>query len=104
MSRPILYHLTGVTKSFGGPPVLSLDRLEVFAGEVLCLVGPTGSGKSTLLRLLSTLEAPTTGQLRFAGHGVNGQDLPLEVQRRVTLVFQRPLLLSGTVRANIEFG
>src|SRR5207253_8471900 len=66
-------------------------------------VGPTGSGKSTLLRLLSTLEAPTSGTLRFAGCLLNGEPPPLEIQQRVTLVFQRPLLLGGSVRANVEY-
>jgi tungstate transport system ATP-binding protein len=93
-----------VTKSYGGPPVLSIDRLEVLPGEILCLVGPTGSGKSTLLRLLSTMEAPSAGRLQFGNHCVNGQALPLDIQRRVTLVFQRPLLLNNTVRANVEYG
>jgi len=83
---------------------LQIDRLEVFPGETLCLVGPTGSGKSTLLRLLSTLETPTAGQLQFGGYRLNGQAMPLEIQRRVTLVFQRPLLLSGSVQANVEYG
>jgi tungstate transport system ATP-binding protein len=104
MSESRLFQLHQVMKSYGGRPVLQIERLEVFAGEVLCLVGPTGSGKSTLLRLLSTLEAPTAGELQFGGHHVNGQKLPLDLQRRVTLVFQRPLLLTGSVRANVEYG
>jgi len=104
MSEAWLYQLSEVTKSYGGPPVLRIDRLEIPAGETLCLVGPTGSGKSTLLRLLSMLETPTTGRLQFGSYRLNGQAMPLEVQRRVTLVFQRPLLLSGSVRANVEYG
>ncbi len=99
-----LYQLQAVTKCYGGAPVLSIDRLEVRPGELLCLIGPTGAGKSTLLRLLSTLETPTSGQLEFAGERLNGQSVPLSTQRRVTMVFQRPLLLRGTVRANVEYG
>jgi tungstate transport system ATP-binding protein len=103
MSEPWLYLLEGVTKSYGGPPVLALDRLEIMPGEILCLVGPTGSGKSTLLRLLSTLETPTTGRLSLGSHLLNGQGPPLEIQQRVSLVFQRPLMLTATVRANVEY-
>ena len=40
--------------------------------------GPTGAGKSTLLRLLAGLEPPTTGRLRFAGHRLDGRELPPE--------------------------
>src|SRR5205807_1748466 len=67
-------------------------------------VGPTGAGKSTLLRLLAGLERPTQGKLEFAGCRLDQGEPSLAVRQRVTLLFQRPLLLSGTVRTNIEFG
>jgi tungstate transport system ATP-binding protein len=104
MRKPWLYQLNAVTHSYGGRTVLQIGALEVFAGEVLCLVGPTGAGKSTLLRLLAGLEAPTTGQVRFGDCCLGSQDVPLEVLRRITLVFQRPVLLAGTVRANVDYG
>jgi len=104
MSKPWLYQLHEVTKSYGGRPVLHIGGLEVFAGEVLCLVGPTGAGKSTLLRLLGGLEAATVGQVRFEDCRLGTRDVPLEVLRRMTLVFQRPVLFRGTVRQNIEYG
>jgi tungstate transport system ATP-binding protein len=81
-----------------------VDRLEVVRGELLCLVGPTGAGKSTLLRLLAALEAPRSGRLWFSDCRLDSHGVPLEVRRRITLVFQRPLLLAGTVRANVEYG
>jgi tungstate transport system ATP-binding protein len=104
VTPPSLYALEGLTHAYGGRPVLRLDRLEVFAGEALCLVGPTGAGKSTLLRLLAGLERPTAGRLQFGDHQLDERDLPLPVRRRITLVFQRPLMLAGTVRANVEYG
>lgn len=94
------YQLRGVTKSYGGRLVLSLDCLDIVAGETLCLVGPTGAGKSTLLRLLAALEPPTTGSLHFGGQPLQS----LETRRRLTLVFQRPLLMAGTVQMNVEYG
>jgi tungstate transport system ATP-binding protein len=93
-----------VSHHYGNRRVLDAVRLEVQTGEVLCVVGPTGAGKSTLLRLLAGLEAPSAGCLHFQGHRREGGGWPLEVQRRVTLVFQRPLLLAGTVRRNVEYG
>jgi tungstate transport system ATP-binding protein len=69
------------------------------------LVGPSGSGKSTLLRLLNFLEPPTSGTIHFAGTGYNGNaSVPVEVRRRVTTVFQRPLLLKRSVRDNVRYG
>jgi tungstate transport system ATP-binding protein len=99
-----LYDLAGVTKVYAGRPALRVDRLEIAAGERVCLVGPTGGGKSTLLRLMAALESSTTGLLRFAGRRLDSRELPLDVRRRIALVFQNPLLLRGTVRANVEYG
>jgi tungstate transport system ATP-binding protein len=98
------YQLEDVAQDYGGRRVLQIHRLEIASGEVLGLLGPTGAGKSTLLRLLAGLEAPASGSLTYAGHRLDGRALPGKVRRGVTLVFQRPLLLSGTVRANVEYG
>ena len=67
MSAPRV-RMRGVTKSFGGAPVLRGVDLEVAAGEVLALVGPSGGGKSTLLRLVNGLEARDGGALEVLGH------------------------------------
>jgi tungstate transport system ATP-binding protein len=104
MSGGPLYRLESVTRWHGPRQALVIDRLEVGAGESLCLLGPTGAGKSTLLRLLAGLEPPTAGQLSFEGHHLGILGWPLHVQRRITLVFQRPLLLAGTVGSNVEYG
>src|SRR5262249_16929457 len=104
MSGTILYRMEGVSQAYDRREVLNIKRLEVYRGEVLCLVGPTGAGKSTLLRLLAGLEPPTTGRLWFGEHRLAGRDLPLNVQRRITLVFQRPVVRAGPVSATVECG
>jgi len=84
---------------------LDIDVLNIREGETLAVVGPSGSGKSTLLRLLNFLEAPTNGELIF--HGVkfsSGREMPLDLRRRVTTVFQRPIVLDGNVRSNVTYG
>jgi tungstate transport system ATP-binding protein len=98
------YILERVSQTYGGRPVLDIARLEVVAGEAICLVGPTGAGKSTLLRLLAGLERPEAGTVSFGSYRLEGPGVPLTVRRRITLMFQRPLLLTGTVRANVEYG
>jgi tungstate transport system ATP-binding protein len=103
-SQPI-YTLEGLTKVYNGRTVLAVDRLSIYPGEVFALVGPSGSGKSTLLRLLNFLEDPTSGLLEFEGTPVRSTtDLPIDLKRRVTTVFQRPMLLSGSVWDNVEYG
>ena len=97
MNQPI-YQLRGVAKDYNGRRVLEVDRLEIRRGEVFALVGPSGAGKSTLLRLLNFLEPPTSGALRFLDSEFSPQrSVALNVRRRVTTVFQRPVLLNRSV-------
>jgi tungstate transport system ATP-binding protein len=71
----------------------------------MALVGPSGSGKSTLLRLLNFLEFPTGGTITFEGTKYQaGQDMPLALRRKVTTVFQRPMLLDRSVWDNVIYG
>jgi tungstate transport system ATP-binding protein len=104
MSPSPLYRLEALTQCYDARTILNIARLEVASGEVLCLVGPTGAGKSTLLRLLAGLERPAAGRLLLRDHPLDERDLPLEARCRLTLVFQRPLMLAGTVHANVEYG
>ena len=99
-----IYELRNVTKRYNGRCVLQVDRLVVYSGEILGIVGPSGAGKSTLLRLMNFLEPPTTGEIRFDRYRSNGTTPPLEVRRRVTTVFQRPVLLQRSVTENVAYG
>ncbi len=100
-----VYEVRGATKEYDGQIVLQVDRLDVHRGEIFALVGPSGAGKSTLLRLLNFLEPPTTGYVRYHGEEFSAtKPMPLELSRRVTTVFQRPMLLNRTVWDNVKFG
>jgi polar amino acid transport system ATP-binding protein len=57
----------GLRKRFGQHEVLCGVDLDVAAGEVVCVLGPSGGGKSTLLRLLNGLEAADAGEVRIGG-------------------------------------
>jgi tungstate transport system ATP-binding protein len=100
-----LYRLDRVTCEYAARRVLCVDSLEVRRGEILALVGPSGAGKSTLLRLLNFLESPTTGTIEFEGQPFPaGVRAPLDVRRKVTTVFQRPVLLRRNVSENVAYG
>ncbi len=100
----MFYELDHLVKQYGSRVVLSVDALDIRAGEIFVIVGASGAGKSTLLRLLALLENPTTGRVSFCGtmwRDVN--KMPIAARRRITLLFQRPVLLNGNVRANIAY-
>jgi tungstate transport system ATP-binding protein len=100
-----VYHLQKVSKAYEGRRVLRVEALQIRRGEVFALVGPSGAGKSTLLRLLNFLEVPATGRICFLDAEFSAsRPMPLAYRRRVTTVFQRPILLSRSVEANVRYG
>ncbi len=104
MPDPV-YRLRNVTKEYEGREVLSIEALDIAAGEVFAVVGPSGAGKSTLLRLLNFLELPTSGAIHFGNYVTNGHgEAPLALRRQVTTVFQRPVLLNQSVYDNVAYG
>lgn len=101
----VIYRIENLVKSYGQRQVLAIDLLEIYRGEVLALVGPSGAGKSTLLRMLNFLEPPNAGVIEFEKTPYSlSKDMPLEMRRRVTTVFQRPMLLDRSVAENVSFG
>lgn len=99
-----LYQLSNVRRQYGPTLAVDVEGLSVDRRETLCLLGPTGAGKSTLLRLLAALEPPTSGSIELEGETLLAGRTPLERQRRLTMVFQRPVLLAGTVEWNVAYG
>jgi len=93
--------LHGVAKRYpGNPPVEALREvdLHIERGELVGIVGPSGSGKSTLLHILGTLDRPTEGTVRIAGHDIatmSDRDLSALRAWRIGFVFQSFFLLGG---------
>jgi NitT/TauT family transport system ATP-binding protein len=95
----------GLRKTFDGPPpleVLAGIDFTVGEGEFVSVVGPSGCGKTTLLLLLSGLQRPDSGAVRFAGKPVRDA-----TPEGVAIVFQdysRSLLPWKTNLGNVLFG
>ncbi len=98
-----VFELSGIRHRYGTRTVLDVPALSVVRGETLALVGPSGAGKSTLLRLLQLIERPSEGVVRFDGLPIVAP-APAEQVRRITTVFQRPIMLDRSVRDNVAFG
>ena len=98
-----MIELTGVSKLYGDVAALRDVSLKVERGEILTVLGPNGSGKTTLLKILGGLERPSRGEVLFDGVRIGGDNAE-EMRKRATLVFQRTVLLRGTVRNNVAYG
>ena len=95
---PILpLRVRGLVLRSGGATVI--DGIDLDLGPRGCTVvmGPNGAGKSLLLRLLHGVIAPTAGSVLWGGQPAG------TVTRRQALVFQTPVLLRRSVRANLDF-
>ncbi|GIH67315.1 sulfate/molybdate ABC transporter ATP-binding protein [Microbispora siamensis] len=91
-----------VNKSFGTTPVLRDVSLDVAAGSLTALLGPSGGGKSTLLRVIAGLERPDTGTVRISG--VDATRLSPQ-RRNVGFVFQHYAAFKHlSVFRNVAFG
>jgi len=95
MAHPI--HITGLTKSYGGQPVLGPVRLTLEAGTITAIIGRSGCGKTTLLRCLGGLEDATAGRITIGDGRLS--------HREIGYVFQEPRLMPWlNVEKNTGFG
>jgi sulfate/thiosulfate transport system ATP-binding protein len=91
----------GLSKAFGGNPVLKDVSLEIPDGELVALLGPSGCGKTTLLRIIAGLEIPDAGEVRHRGEDVSARSAR---ERNVGVVFQHYALFRHmTVAENVGF-
>jgi putative ABC transport system ATP-binding protein len=102
----IIIKAESVTRSVtkNGSPFNTIDSFSYsFENKkIYNILGPSGSGKSSLLRLINRLDNPNSGRLYL-----NGRDYieynPLELRRKVSLLFQVPFLFPGTVKDNLKY-
>lgn len=103
-SVPIV-SVRGVTNRFGRQLVHDAVDLDIYAGEVLGIVGGSGSGKSVLLRTMLGLHRPSAGDVRIEGMDITrmGSKELLAIKRRYGVTFQHGALFSSlTVAENIQ--
>jgi phospholipid/cholesterol/gamma-HCH transport system ATP-binding protein len=92
-----LFEVRGLQKAFGRHTVLDGLDLDIFAGEVVTIIGESGSGKSILLKAMMGLIEVDAGTIRFDGDEVTGQteEQWTETRRRIGMLFQESALFDS---------
>lgn len=96
-------HIRSLTLFRNRQLVLDQVSMDISAGEIVCLLGPSGGGKSSLLRCINRLTEPPAGIVYLGNDDVTQMDV-LALRRRVGMVFQKVTLFPGTVAENVRYG
>ncbi|MCH7586559.1 MAG: ABC transporter ATP-binding protein [Chloroflexi bacterium] len=102
--KPVL-ELQNVTTHYG--PILMLQNLsvEIFPGEIVCLLGGNASGKTTTLKTILGMIVPTEGSVYLGGEKISGLNTMEIVKMGISMVPEnRRLFKRMTVRENLEIG
>lgn len=111
--RPVgeaVFHLESVAVRYGDALAVDDVSLDVRAGEITAIIGPSGCGKSTLLRCLNRMNdlVPTariSGVIQYHGYDLYDAVVdPVEVRRRIGMVFQKPNPFPKSIYDNVAFG
>ena len=108
-----ILEVRGLKKTYGGEkkrgvkgltPTLEVLKgidIDIYRGDVVCLIGPSGCGKSTFLRCLNRLEVPTEGSIKFEGVEVDEKHID-QLRQKMGMVFQHfNLFPHMTVKQNL---
>ena len=88
--RQPLIQVQHLGKAFGDLGVLKDINVDIYKGDVVCVIGPSGSGKSTFLRCLNRLEEPTSGKILFEGVDITDPKTDINLHRqKMGMVFQQ---------------
>jgi phosphate transport system ATP-binding protein len=108
--RDAVFDMRSVGVSYGGKPAVRDISFPVYKHEITALIGPSGCGKSTLLRCLNRMNdlipgAEVTGEVSYHGVNLYGSGIdPVQVRKRVGMVFQKPNPFPKSIYDNIAFG
>lgn len=96
-----LIRIDNLSMAFADKEVLRNINLEIYQEEIFALIGPSGTGKTTFLRILNFLERPIKGEIEYNGMTKPGM---LDIRRRMSLLFQTPVIFNKSVFENVAYG
>jgi putrescine transport system ATP-binding protein len=101
-AEPPILRIERVTKRFGDFTAVDAVSLDIWRGEIFCLLGASGCGKSTLLRMLAGFEEPSSGRIVIDGQDMTG--IP-PYDRPTNMMFQSYALFPHmSVERNVAYG
>jgi phosphate transport system ATP-binding protein len=109
-SREAVFRVEDLSVAYGGALALGGVTLDIHENAVTAFIGPSGCGKSTFIRCLNRMNdviagAKVGGTVLYHGRDLYGKNVdPVEVRRRIGMVFQKPNPFPKTVYDNVAFG
>jgi len=107
--REVVFDIDGLSVSYGGPPAVKDVDLDVYRNLITTIIGPSGCGKSTFIRCLRRMNdlvpgVQVGGKVLYHGEDLYGSDVdPVEVRRRIGMVFQRANPFPKSIYDNVAF-
>jgi phosphate transport system ATP-binding protein len=108
--RDVLFDVDDLTVDYSGVPALKDVSLEIYKNYVTAFIGPSGCGKSTFIRCFNRMNdliptASVNGTILYHGIDLYGPEVePVEVRKRIGMVFQKPNPFPKSIYDNVAFG
>jgi phosphate transport system ATP-binding protein len=108
-SREVVFDIDDLAVHYGKTAAFSGVSLDIFKNQVTAVIGPSGCGKSTFIRCLNRMNdlvpgASVGGTILYHGANIYRGDVdPIEVRRRIGMVFQRPNPFPKSIYDNVAF-
>ena len=108
-SRDVVFELRDVDLFYGSTMAVSGVNMSVYKNVITAMIGPSGCGKSTVVRTLNRMNDSiagfrVSGEVLYHGHDLYGSGVdPVEVRRRIGMVFQRPNPFPKSIYDNVAW-
>jgi phosphate transport system ATP-binding protein len=108
--RDVVFDVRDLAVNYGPTTAISGVSLEVYRNYITAMIGPSGCGKSTFIRCLNRMNdlvpgAKVEGQVLYHGQDIYGDGVdPVEVRRRIGMVFQRANPFPKSIYDNVAWG
>ena len=108
--KEVLFDVQDLGVSYNGLPALKNVSLQVYKNHVTAFIGPSGCGKSTFIRCFNHMNdlipgATIQGKVLYHGVDLYGPEVdPVEVRKRIGMVFQKPNPFPKSIYDNVAFG